>query len=66
MFQLYNEPAEALKDIKKLHLGDSSITEHKLQIPFTCVPDRDKGFSGLNRFIPRNATLGPAKPDHPI
>jgi hypothetical protein len=28
MFQLYDEPAEALEDIKKLHLGDSSIMEH--------------------------------------
>jgi hypothetical protein len=28
MFQLYNEPAEALEDMKKLHLGDGSITEH--------------------------------------
>jgi hypothetical protein len=27
-FQPYNEPAEAFKDIKKLRLGDSSITEH--------------------------------------
>jgi hypothetical protein len=27
-FQPYDEPAEALKDIKKLRLGDSSITEH--------------------------------------
>jgi Retrotransposon gag protein len=27
-FQPYNEPAEALKDIKKLHLGNGSITEH--------------------------------------
>jgi hypothetical protein len=27
-FQLYNEPAEALEDMKKLHLGDNSITEH--------------------------------------
>jgi Retrotransposon gag protein len=28
MFQLYDEPAEALEDLKKLHLGDGSITEH--------------------------------------
>jgi Retrotransposon gag protein/Zinc knuckle len=27
-FQPYDEPAEALKDIKKLHLGDGSIMEH--------------------------------------
>jgi hypothetical protein len=27
-FQPYNEPAEALKDMKKLQLGDNSITEH--------------------------------------
>jgi hypothetical protein len=27
-FQPYNEPAEALKDMKKLRLGDGSITEH--------------------------------------
>jgi hypothetical protein len=27
-FQPYNEPAEALEDMKRLHLGDSSITEH--------------------------------------
>jgi Ty3 transposon capsid-like protein len=27
-FQPYDEPAEALEDMKKLHLGDSSITEH--------------------------------------
>jgi Retrotransposon gag protein/Zinc knuckle len=27
-FQPYDEPAEALEDIKKLHLGDGSITEH--------------------------------------
>jgi Ty3 transposon capsid-like protein len=27
-FQPYNEPAEALEDMKKLHLGDGSITEH--------------------------------------
>jgi hypothetical protein len=27
-FQPYNEPAEALEDIKKLRLGDGSITEH--------------------------------------
>jgi Retrotransposon gag protein len=27
-FQPYDELAEALKDMKKLHLGDSSITEH--------------------------------------
>jgi Retrotransposon gag protein/Zinc knuckle len=27
-FQPYDEPAEALEDIKKLRLGDSSITEH--------------------------------------
>jgi hypothetical protein len=27
-FQPYDEPAEALKDIKKLRLGDSSIMEH--------------------------------------
>jgi Ty3 transposon capsid-like protein/Zinc knuckle len=27
-FQPYNEPAEALKDMKKLRLGDNSITEH--------------------------------------
>jgi Ty3 transposon capsid-like protein len=28
MFQPYNKPAEALKDMKKLCLGDGSITEH--------------------------------------
>jgi hypothetical protein len=28
MFQPYDEPAEALEDMKKMHLGDSSITEH--------------------------------------
>jgi hypothetical protein len=28
MFQLYDEPAEALEDMKKLHLGDGSIMEH--------------------------------------
>jgi Zinc knuckle len=28
MFQLYDEPAEALEDMKKLRLGDSSIMEH--------------------------------------
>jgi hypothetical protein len=27
-FQPYDEPAKALEDIKKLHLGDGSITEH--------------------------------------
>jgi Ty3 transposon capsid-like protein len=27
-FQPYNEPAEALENMKKLHLGDGSITEH--------------------------------------
>jgi hypothetical protein len=27
-FQPYDKPAEALKDMKKLHLGDGSITEH--------------------------------------
>jgi Retrotransposon gag protein len=27
-FQPYNELAEALEDMKKLHLGDSSIMEH--------------------------------------
>jgi hypothetical protein len=27
-FQPYDEPAEALEDMKKLHLGDGSITEH--------------------------------------
>jgi Retrotransposon gag protein len=27
-FQPYDEPAEALKDMKKLRLGDGSITEH--------------------------------------
>jgi hypothetical protein len=27
-FQPYNEPAEALEDMKKLCLGDGSITEH--------------------------------------
>jgi Ty3 transposon capsid-like protein len=27
-FQPYDEPAEALEDMKKLHLGDSSIMEH--------------------------------------
>jgi Ty3 transposon capsid-like protein len=27
-FQLYNEPAEALEDMKKLHLNDNSITKH--------------------------------------
>jgi hypothetical protein len=27
-FQPYNEPAEALEDIKKMRLGDGSITEH--------------------------------------
>jgi Retrotransposon gag protein len=30
-FQPYNEPAEALKDMKKLRLGDNSITEHNLR-----------------------------------
>jgi hypothetical protein len=30
-FQPYDEPAEALEDMKKLHLGDSSITEHNLK-----------------------------------
>jgi Retrotransposon gag protein/Zinc knuckle len=28
MFQPYDKPAEALEDMKKLRLGDSSITEH--------------------------------------
>jgi hypothetical protein len=28
MFQLYDEPAEALEDMKKPHLGNNSITEH--------------------------------------
>jgi hypothetical protein len=28
MFQPYDEPAEALEDMKKLHLNDNSITEH--------------------------------------
>jgi Ty3 transposon capsid-like protein len=28
MFQPYDEPAEALEDMRKLCLGDSSITEH--------------------------------------
>jgi hypothetical protein len=27
-FQPYDEPAEALEDMKKLHLGDGSIMEH--------------------------------------
>jgi Retrotransposon gag protein len=27
-FQPYDKPAEALEDMKKLRLGDSSITEH--------------------------------------
>jgi hypothetical protein len=27
-FQAYDKPAEALEDMEKLHLGDSSITEH--------------------------------------
>jgi hypothetical protein len=27
-FQPYDEPAEALEDMKKLHLGDNSIMEH--------------------------------------
>jgi Retrotransposon gag protein/Zinc knuckle len=27
-FQPYDKPAQALEDMKKLHLGDSSITEH--------------------------------------
>jgi Retrotransposon gag protein len=27
-FQPYDEPAEALEDMKKLRLGDGSITEH--------------------------------------
>jgi Retrotransposon gag protein len=30
-FQPYDEPAEALEDMKKLHLGDGSITEHNLK-----------------------------------
>jgi Ty3 transposon capsid-like protein len=30
-FQPYNEPAEALEDIKKLHLTDGSIMEHNLK-----------------------------------
>jgi hypothetical protein len=31
MFQPYNELAEALEDMKKLRLGDGSITEHNLK-----------------------------------
>jgi hypothetical protein len=27
-FQPYDEPVEALKDMKRLHLSDGSITEH--------------------------------------
>jgi hypothetical protein len=27
-FQPYDKPAEALEDMKKLRLGDNSITEH--------------------------------------
>jgi hypothetical protein len=30
-FQPYDEPAEALEDMKKLHLTDGSITEHNLK-----------------------------------
>jgi hypothetical protein len=32
MFQPYDKPAEALKDMKKLHLGDGSITEHNSRL----------------------------------
>jgi hypothetical protein len=62
-FQPYNELAEALEDMKKLHLGNSSITEHN---SITCVPDRDEGFPSLNRLILGNVTLGPTEPDYPI
>jgi hypothetical protein len=31
-FQPYDEPAEALEDMKKLHLGDSSIMEHNSKL----------------------------------
>jgi Ty3 transposon capsid-like protein len=35
-FQPYNEPAETLKDMKKLRLGDSSITEHNSRFVYSC------------------------------
>jgi Retrotransposon gag protein len=31
-FQPYDEPAEALEDMKKLHLGDGSIMEHNSRL----------------------------------
>jgi Retrotransposon gag protein len=35
-FQPYDEPAEALEDIKKLRPGDGSITKHNSRFRFSC------------------------------
>jgi Ty3 transposon capsid-like protein len=39
-FQPYDEPAEALEDMKKLHLGDGSIMEHNSRFCYDSSPRR--------------------------
>jgi Retrotransposon gag protein len=64
-FQPYDKPGEALEEMKKLRLGDGSITEHNSRF---CLLVSQIGMKdpGANRSIPRNASLGLTEPDYSI
>jgi Retrotransposon gag protein len=46
-FQPYNKPAEALEDMKKLRLGDGSITEHNSRFRLLVSQTGTKDFLAL-------------------
>jgi hypothetical protein len=50
-FQPYDEPAEALEDMKKLHLGDSSIMEHNSRFHLLVSQTRETLLWGLQGLI---------------
>jgi hypothetical protein len=69
-FQPYNEPAEALEDIKKLHLGDGSITEHNSKFRLLVSQTGMKDSSALTDLYRETLPWGLQSPiirsEHPL
>jgi Retrotransposon gag protein len=68
-FQPYDKPAEALKDIKKLHLGDGSITEHNSRFRLLVSQTGMKDFLALTDLYRETLPWGLQSPiirsEHP-
>jgi Ty3 transposon capsid-like protein len=61
-FQPYNEPAEALEEIKKLHLGNGSITEHNSRFRLLVSQTGMKDFLALTDLYQETLPWGLQSP----